>query len=93
MYDIGSIEALIDALGGPTVLGSALGISQEAVSNWKARDQIGTCWHLRLIAMALREGLTINPAVFGMSEDDWRFIFGPLSLRAEANHATIERNA
>lgn len=68
MYDITSIEDLINLLGGDTVLGEHLGISQPAVANWKVRGQIGSGWHLRLYAEVRRRGMTIDPNVFGLSE-------------------------
>ena len=75
MYDINSIEELVDALGGDTVLAAELGMSQPAVANWKVRHQIATGWHMRLYAEVCKRGLTINPQVFGMTEEE----FGPLA--------------
>lgn len=75
MYDINSIEELIDALGGDTVLASELGISQPGVGNWKVRGFIPPGWHMRLFAELRKRGQTMNPEVFGMTEDE----FGPLA--------------
>jgi hypothetical protein len=66
---ITSIEALVDELGGNTVLGCALGITPEAVANWKARGSIPTGWHWRLLAMARKRGKHVAPSVFGIDDD------------------------
>lgn len=66
---ITSIEALVDELGGNTVLGAALGITPEAVANWKARGNIPTGWHWRLLAMARKRGKRISPSVLGIEDD------------------------
>lgn len=75
MYDITSIEQLIEALGGPVNLGRKFGISQEAVSNWPARGNIPGGWHVQLFAMAAREGLSIDPAIFKLTENDVEGLF------------------
>lgn len=75
MYDINSIESLIEALGGPTVVGNEFGLSQEAVSNWSARGNIAGGWHLLLYAKARRKNLTVNPKVFNLSERDVEGLF------------------
>lgn len=69
-YDIRTISELIDELGGDTVVARWLGISQPAVAQWKARGQIATGWHMRLLAEMIRRGKTIDPGVFGLSADD-----------------------
>jgi len=71
MYDINTIAELIERLGGDTTLARHFGITQPAVANWKVRGEIGAGWHMRLYAMARRMNLTINPAVFGMSEAEF----------------------
>lgn len=75
MYDVKTIDQLIDKLGGDTVLADALGVSQPAVANWKVRGQIAAGWHLRLLAEARRRSLTVAPGVFGLSEDEARGLF------------------
>lgn len=70
MYDINTISELIDELGGDTAVAQWLDISQSAVGNWKQRNCIATGWHMRLYAEMTRRKKTINPAVFGLSEDD-----------------------
>lgn len=86
MYDINSIDELVDVLGGDTVLSARLGISQPGVANWKVRGQIPPGWHMRLFADVRKKGLTLNPDVFGMTAEE----FGPLAetrrVHAVANH-------
>lgn len=77
MYDIETIEQLVETLGGPVILGRKFGISQEAVSNWGARGNIPGGWHVQLYAMAARKGLTIDPAIFKLTEDDVAGLFEP----------------
>ena len=69
-YDINTIDELIDELGGGSAVGRWLGITPEAVSMWKARGNIAPGWHMRLAAAVGRKGKTINPEVFGMTEDE-----------------------
>jgi hypothetical protein len=73
-YDIESIADLIAALGGPSSIGDWLGITQEAVSNWKARDCIPPGWHLKLLVALNRRGLTVNPNLFDIDADDMPFL-------------------
>lgn len=89
MYDINSIEELVEALGGPTVLGDEFGITQEAVSNWSTRVNIPGGWHVQLYAMARRKGLTVNPKVFNLTEKQVEGLFPPRNpkRRAEARVA------
>lgn len=72
MYDIDTIDDLVDRLGGDTAVADWLGISQPAVANWKARQCIGSGWHLRIYARVREMGLSINPAVFGLTEEEAR---------------------
>lgn len=73
-YDIESIADLIAALGGPSAVGEWLGITQEAVSNWKARDYIPPGWHLKLLVAVNRQGKTIDPSLFDLDADDVPFL-------------------
>ena len=70
MYDINTISELVDALGGDTRLGADLGITQEAVGNWKLRGHIPPGWHVRLIARVHARGKSVAPSVFHLTEDD-----------------------
>jgi len=87
-YDINTVHELVECLGGDTAVAREFGISQPAVANWKQRGEIGSGWHLRLLAMAARRGQTINPAVFGMSEAEFAPLGACLSVPAEMAAAT-----
>lgn len=84
MYDINSIDELIERLGGPTVIGEKFGISQEAVSNWSVRGNIGGSRHVQLLAMTRRKGLSVNPIVFGLNEKDVEGLFQSETEKAPA---------
>lgn len=85
MYDIKTIEQLVDVLGGPVVLGGKFGITQEAVSNWSLRGNIPGGWHVQLYAMAARKSMTIDPAVFKLTESD---VDGLFRLRSQQKKAS-----
>jgi len=87
MYDITSIEGLIAALGGDTAVAAWLGVSQPAVANWKARGDIPGGWHMRLFARVVQMGMTIDPAVFGLTPSEAVAI-----NRVAAGNARTERN-
>lgn len=70
MYDINSIDELVEAFGGDTALANELDVSQPAVANWKARGHISSGWHLRLFAEVHRRGKTVAPHVFGLTEEE-----------------------
>ena len=70
MKHIASIDDLVDFLGGDTAVAAAFGISQSAVAQWKLREQIAAGWHLRLLAEVRRRGATIDPGVFGLSDEE-----------------------
>jgi hypothetical protein len=74
MFDINSIEELIEALGGPSKLGSLLGIGDSAVCNWSARGFIPPSWHLRLSCELFEAGKTLNPEVFEITDERHRQI-------------------
>ena len=82
---IGTIEELIKAFGGPSELGRQLGITQEAVSMWTGRGEIPSGWHLRLLVDARSRGWEIAPEVFGFEARDaarYRAALGASSHRA-----------
>ena len=89
MYDINTIDELVVALGGDTKIGRWLGISQPAVAAWKLRGQIPPGWHVRLLAELTRRGFSVNPEVFGLSEDDIAPLAGLLPVRPDRAAAAI----
>lgn len=63
---LNTVKDVVDALGGPTFLGDQLGIGQNAVSNWKIRNQIPSGWHLRVYLGVRQVGMEVDPSVFGL---------------------------
>lgn len=61
-----TVDELIDAFGGNSVLADWLGIGDTAVSNWRDRKSIPSGWHLRLYLEAESRGLSIDPKLFGL---------------------------
>lgn len=71
MYDIKTIDDLVEALGGDTAVAAELNISQPAVANWKARKEIPGGWHMRLMAKLVARGLTVDTlSVFNLPDAD-----------------------
>ena len=63
-----SVDAVIDALGGPTKTAAMAGVGASAVVNWRTRREIPSDRFL-LISEALRGiGEEVSPAVFGFKE-------------------------
>lgn len=85
MTHIGTIAELVDFFGGDTAVAAMLGISQSAVAHWKLRNQIAAGWHLRLLAEISRRGATVDPEVFGLSEDEAAGLF-PSPFRGALKH-------
>jgi len=85
MYEIRTIDELVEALGGDTVVAHWLGISQPAVANWKVRGQIASGWHLRILARLKQERRLVDPALFGLTADEASGLFDrPLARRRRA---------
>ncbi len=85
MYQIRTIDELVDFYGGDTALAHVLGITQSAVAHWKIRKQIATGWHLRLAADLSRRGVTVDPQVFGLEPEHVEGLLpGPLGRKARA---------
>lgn len=58
-----SAAEVVAAFGGPKRLSGLLGgISLQGVSNWSQRGSIPGDWHLRLLALAEREGVPLTAA-------------------------------
>lgn len=85
VYDLNTIDDLIEALGGPVKLGKSLDISQSAVSQWKVRGHISDGWHMRLFADATALGLSVNPVVFDLTEEQ----FAPLAVARSRPSARV----
>lgn len=65
-----SVNEVVDALGGPSAVGSHYGIGQSAVSNWILRGYVPPGWHLRIYLRLKRMGFKAHPSVFGLDEDE-----------------------
>lgn len=85
MQQIGTVEEVVDALGGDTQVAAWLGISQPAVAQWKIRGEIPGGWHMRIYIRLLSMGLDCDPKVFGLSAED------ALALRNAHNPARSKR--
>jgi DNA-binding transcriptional regulator YdaS (Cro superfamily) len=68
MQELQSVSAVIDALGGPSALALRVGLTQQAVSQWRARDSIPADKYLLLQAELKRRGLTAPPSLWGIAE-------------------------
>lgn len=60
-----TVDDVIDAFGGTTVVAKWLGIRHTAVSNWRAEQAIPNGWHLRFWLEAQDLGYRIDPRLFG----------------------------
>ncbi len=80
-YDIDTIDGLVEALGGPSDLGAALGLSPSAVCNWSLRNFIPPSWHFRLLYELKIRGLTAHPSVFEATEEQFAVLFPPQSRK------------
>lgn len=70
MDPIATISDLVDAFGGSVWLARWAGYEDErGVINWTYRG-IPPSYHLRLILEAIRRGMVIDPAVFGLEGED-----------------------
>lgn len=67
---IRTVDDVVDALGGDTVVGKRFRLSQSAVANWRLRGEIPGAWHLRIFVDLKRRGFDFDPAVFGLSDED-----------------------
>lgn len=59
-----TVDAVIDALGGPTITAARAGVGLSAVSNWKARGRFPAELYL-LFSTALSAN-PVDPALFGL---------------------------
>lgn len=67
---LSTVEEVIFALGGPTAVASAFGVTQPAVSNWILRNEIPAGWHLRVYVKLRELGHRVHPQVFGLESLD-----------------------
>lgn len=87
MYDLNSIDDVVEFLGGDTAVADWLDISQPAVGNWKVRGVIPPGWHTQLLLRIRAGGKSVDPAIFNMTATDFRVLFGGNDSRKEARVA------
>lgn len=80
IYDINTIDELIDVLDGPSKAAELVSssaryrigtISPAGICNWKDRGYIPPSRHLPVLLELKRRGKTINPALLEMSQEDF----------------------
>ncbi len=69
-YDINTIDQLIEALDGPSGAAGVVDTGDSAICNWRMRGYIPPSRHLRLLIAIRKLGLTINPALFDLTDED-----------------------
>ena len=63
-----SVDAVIDALGGPTKTAGVTGVGASAVINWRTRKEIPPEHFLRICDALKAAGEDADRAVFGFNE-------------------------
>ncbi len=69
---LNSVEAVIDALGGSAAAQKIAGVSQPAVSNWKARGRMPAEFFLVFGARLRKKAATVDPSLFGIQKPEAR---------------------
>lgn len=87
MYDLNSIDDIVQFLGGDTAVAEWLDISQPAVGNWKVRGVIPPGWHTAILVKIKSGRKTVDPKLLGMTSDDFKILFGVGASRKEARVA------
>lgn len=75
IYDINTLDELIDALDGPSrASGQFDELSPQAVCNWRAKGFVPPSRHLQVILVMRRLGKTINPKICDCTDEDWALL-------------------
>lgn len=75
IYDINTLDDVLAALGGPTKATDKLPeLSPQAICNWRERGFIPPSRHMQVVLVLTKMGKSINPALFDLTEDDWRVL-------------------
>lgn len=61
-----TVDEIIDAFGGNSVVGRWLSVGPNAISNWRIRQDIPSGYHLRIWLEAQELGYRIDPKLFGV---------------------------
>ena len=70
-----SIEALVEVLGGPEVVGDLLGIGRTGVATWSTRGYIPKGWHLPLAVEIKRLDLVVDPGILDLTQEQIDVLF------------------
>jgi len=77
MYDINTLEELIDEFDGPSGVAGLIGDARDsAICNWRARGYVPPSRHLTILIECRKRGLSINPAVLDHTPEDFEILFG-----------------
>ena len=60
-----SVKAIIDALGGNTVVGDLIGVSSQAVWNWKKRNRFSARTFAEMTEILEKHGYEAERALWG----------------------------
>lgn len=72
---VGTVDELVEALGGTVKVSAWAGIKHNAVSNWRSDEFIPPGWHLRLLVECWSRGLEVDTvAVFGLTPEEARVL-------------------
>lgn len=77
-----AIDIAVDCLGGVGKLAAAIGVSQAAVSNWRARGSSPDAIHCTAIERATGGAVTRRD----LRPDDWHLIWPELATEQEVAH-------
>lgn len=65
-----TIKDFIEALGGERAVADEFGLCTQAIIQWRIRNHISSGFHIRLLALAHRRGISVDPSVFGFEESE-----------------------
>ena len=65
---LGTVDSVIEAVGGPSAAASLAGVGLPAVSNWKSRGKIAQGKFVLFRDALAAKGLEAAPSVFGFDE-------------------------
>lgn len=79
MRTLRTVDDVIKWLGGPTRAATWLGCTDQNIFYWRRKKMLPTGYHLLLVVRARREGVAIDPSVFGIvnkeDEEEVRLLF------------------
>jgi len=69
MYDINSINSLINFYGGRREIQCRFGVSTSCITNWKSRG-IPPGWHGEMFLDLVKQGKTFDPSLFDLAHHE-----------------------